>query len=231
MPWEAFLQILKRMFDMCNWKSAPYTVAKHWATKSVMHYRDPARGSWFKDEVLPASEFKTDVGAVAAQSQLVRGLLTLPGEPPESLRFLKSVSRGPEEVRLGDWVLLEQVGARVMVGCVDQMIQVSFKDEANSFIRMWCSQCKEVHEEPATLALWSAPGLSGSCMLVKFERMQVWVVSRSTNGVRDELVYIDLIKLYSFTECCTPSKTVLIFYYTCHYTLCIDFCHYTPNKV
>ena len=69
-------------------------------------------------------------------------------------------------------------------------------------------------------------------MLVKFERMQVWVVSRSTNGVRDELVYIDLIKLYSFTECCTPSKTVHIdFYHTCHYTLCIDFYYYTPNKV
>ena len=38
MPWESYLQILKRMFDMCNWISAPWTVATHWATKSVMHY-------------------------------------------------------------------------------------------------------------------------------------------------------------------------------------------------
>ena len=47
MPWEAFLQVLKRMFEISNWKTAPYTVCKHWATKSVMHYRDPARESWY----------------------------------------------------------------------------------------------------------------------------------------------------------------------------------------
>jgi hypothetical protein len=51
MPWEGFLPILKSMFLMCNWKSAPYTVGKHWAAKSVMHYRDPARRSWYVDEV------------------------------------------------------------------------------------------------------------------------------------------------------------------------------------
>ena len=51
MPWEGFLPILKHMFGMCNWKSAPYTVGKHWAAKSVLHYRDPARCSWYKDEV------------------------------------------------------------------------------------------------------------------------------------------------------------------------------------
>ena len=51
MPWEGFLPVLKHMFGMCNWKSAPYTVGKHWAAKSVLHYRDPARCSWYKDEV------------------------------------------------------------------------------------------------------------------------------------------------------------------------------------
>lgn len=29
MPWEAFVQVLKRMFDLCNWKTAPYAVCKH----------------------------------------------------------------------------------------------------------------------------------------------------------------------------------------------------------
>ena len=47
MPWEGFLQLLKHMFEISNWKTAPYTVCKHWATKSVMHYRDPARASWY----------------------------------------------------------------------------------------------------------------------------------------------------------------------------------------
>ena len=82
MPWEAFLQVLKRMFKACNWKSAPWTVCQHWAVKSVMHYRDPSRCAWYEDEVTATSEYIHDLDSLASHSILVRSLLSLRGPRP-----------------------------------------------------------------------------------------------------------------------------------------------------
>jgi len=188
MSWEAFLQLLKKMFRICNWQSAPYTVAKHWAAKSVMHYRDPARGSWFSDEVQPTSEFSVAVAALAKRSKLVAALLGVTGGPPSAIRFLRSVTRGPDEVRLRDWVLMEQDGAPVMSGQVEQMVQGTYIERGVSFVRLWCTCCKEVYEDQITSDLWSDPGQSSKSMLVLFERMRVTVVTRSVNPVSDQFV-------------------------------------------
>ena len=189
MPEEAFLKIIKKMFRMGNnWQDAPYRVALHWSAKSVMHYRDPSRASWFDNEVVPSSEFSTssdEIAKIAKTSQLIKVLLSVREERPSSSRFLRCVSRGRMEVRQGDWVLLEERGQPPRVGCIDQMAQVvkqSMNASGESVIRMWCSQCRTVYsgslrsEQCECLAaLTSEPCVN---VLVRFECMSVTPVTR-----------------------------------------------------
>ena len=51
---EAFLQYLKHLFNMSNYKHPAYTVAELWCAKAKQRYRDPARVSWHQDAVKPA---------------------------------------------------------------------------------------------------------------------------------------------------------------------------------
>ena len=188
MPWEAFLKIMKKMFRMSNnWQDAPYRVAVHWSVKSVMHYRDPARASWFDNEVVPSSEFSTssdEIAKIAKTSQLITVLLSVRDERPSSSRFLRCVLRGRREVRQGDWVLLEERGQQPRVGRIDQMAQVGkqWTADGQSVIRMWCVQCRTVYsgslraEQCECLAtLTSEPCVS---VLVRFECMSVTPVTR-----------------------------------------------------
>ena len=193
MPEEAFLKIMKKMFRMGNnWKDAPYRVALHWSAKSVMHYRDPSRASWFDNEVVPSSEFSTtsdEIAKIAKTSQLIKVLLSVREERPSSSRFLRCVSRGRMEVRQGDWVLLEERGQPPRVGCIDQMAQVvkqSMNASGESVIRMWCSQCRTVYsgslrsEQCECLAaLTSEPCVN---VLVRFECMSVTPVTRASGS-------------------------------------------------
>ena len=62
-----------------------------------------------------------------------------------------------------------------MVGRVDQMVQVAYRREAYSVVRLWLSQYRAVHvQDDYTLS--AAPGNIGGG-LVMFERAQVQVVS------------------------------------------------------
>ena len=184
-PWEAYLQVLKHMFNICNWKSAPYTVAVHWATKSVMHYRDPKRGSWYTDFVEASAEWAHHS---KQDSELLAKLVEM-NEVPHVVRPLRSVKRGPDDVRLGDWVAVRKPGATVArVGFVEQMLQCRMAGAPFSYIRVWCSKCKELHEDPVTGILYSNSGESSQGMVVKFENMQVEVVVRSVCEARDEFL-------------------------------------------
>ena len=143
-PWEAFLQPLKRMFLMTNWKSAPYDAAVNWATKSVMHYRDPSRCAWHEDVVNATTEFAPLTSV--PHSPIVRALQTMPGQQPYAVRFLCSFNRGPDEVRNGDWLFMQQAGdCEAIVGVVEQMLQATFLHQGFSVVRLWCAQCKKVH--------------------------------------------------------------------------------------
>ena len=75
-----------------------------WAVKSVMHYRDPTRASWYEDRVDPLLDF-----CVPAEYDAASRLVAMLNQEAviSSARPLKSVSRaGSKEVRLGDWVFV-----------------------------------------------------------------------------------------------------------------------------
>ena len=85
MSFEAFLQVFKQMFKMTNWKDAPTSVAEHWATKAVLHYRDPERGSWYTNTITPTSEFSDDISALAKKSPLIAALVDIEQAPQSIL--------------------------------------------------------------------------------------------------------------------------------------------------
>lgn len=192
LPWEAYIQILKRMFNMTNWKAAPYTVARNWATKSVMHYRDPARGSWYTNEVDANSEWYSDVESLAKRSRLIRALVSTAADATlsdlRSARFLRRVTRGRDEVKCGDWLVVRQQGMPARVGRVEQMAQCNMRGVSSSVIRLWCEQSKKIHDDLESSVMWAAQGDSEQCLLVSFETVYVEVVVRSVRATRDEFL-------------------------------------------
>ena len=189
LPWEAFLQVLKRMFDMCNWKVAPQTVARHWATKSVMHYRDPKRGAWYTDEVVADADWAHEgepLQTLIRGSELLRALL--PSCPLQAARPISRVTRGPDDLKRGDWVVWRQPDSPARVGKVEQMMQCLRPGEAFSFVRMWCAQCKEIHEDEVNSIMWAVLGDSKQKALVSFEKVHIDVVVRSVCSSREEFI-------------------------------------------
>jgi len=174
------------MFEMCNWMSAPTTVAKNWATKSVMHYRNPSRGSWFTDEVEASSEFSSDLAALADGSPLLRELMI--AEAPCSVRSLHRVTRNGDPVQVGDWVVVRRLGEQTRAGRVREMMECTSSGETFSSIRLRCDSCKDVHDDETTGAVWAAAGESNAAMVVSFERVHIEVVVRSVTRIRDEFV-------------------------------------------
>ena len=168
---EAYIQILKAMFRMTNWKSAPYDVAVHWATKSVMHYRNPNRGSWYEDSVTPSTEFYYDLKSL--KSPLADALIQT--EPYiHALRFVSQLRRGPDVVRLNDC----SMSARV-----DSIAQITRSDSSASYVRLWCAQPRTVSVD-AEFSQWSERCDSLHPMLVKLETTQVRAVTCDVQSTR-----------------------------------------------
>lgn len=140
MPWEAFLQILKHMFQMTNYKSAPTTVANMWSVKAARALAAGPRAIWYEDVLVLTGDLITDLYSPAcASSELVR---LCRQEAPSAIRMLSSLVRGPEEISLGCWVHVSTGGVTV-VGRVDEMAQLSF--HTSNAVRLLCRDCRSVN--------------------------------------------------------------------------------------
>ena len=165
---------------MTNWKSAPYDVAVHWATKSVMHYRNPKRGSWYEDTVTPSTEFYFDLKSL--KSPLADALLVT--EPHiHSLRFVSELRRGPDVVRLNDWVIVEMLDAPAMSARVDSIAQITLSQSAASYVRLWCTQPRQVSMDHE-FTQWSERDSLGPSLLVKLETAQLRAVTCTVESTR-----------------------------------------------
>jgi len=172
------------MFEMCNYKSGPYSVAKHWATKSVLHYRDPARGVWYTSSLEPASQF-VQVPCRDTSPAVDAILLSAGTTPFSAIRSLRSVMRGPSEVRIRDWVLIAPVhGEPHSVGLVQEMYECKRPNMADTVIRLWVSDVKDIHlDEQGTV--FALHGLPMAASVLMFECYHVDVVVRSEVGSRE----------------------------------------------
>jgi hypothetical protein len=178
---EAYIQVLKAMFRITNWKSAPYDVAVHWATKSVMHYRNSKRGSWYEDSVTASTAFCFDLKSL--NSPLAAALIA--AEPRvHALRFVSAFRRGADEVHLSDWIIVDMIDAsHSMSARVDSIAQITFLDSSASYIRLWCAQPRTVGIDDA-FTQWSERSDSLQPMLVKLETTQVRVVACAVESTR-----------------------------------------------
>ena len=68
------------------------------------------------------------------------------------------------------------------------MLECASSGEAFSSIRLRCENCKDVHDDDTTGAVWAAAGESVVDMIVCFEKVHIEVVVRSVTRVRDEFM-------------------------------------------
>ena len=176
MSFEGYLKVLKPMFKMCNWKGAPTSVAKHWATKVVMHYRDPARGSWFTNYVSPTSEFSADMEALAEQSPMIAALEKGRMRLPHSARSLKKVVRGPDELRSGDWIISRQPGKPARACHVQSIMEFMHHGASFSVVRLWCLT-RPVVDDAESGETRAALDSEQRWQMLNFESVHVQVVS------------------------------------------------------
>ena len=139
------------------------------------------------DEVVPESEWTYDVSALAASSQLIAALLQL-REPLQYARPINRVTRGPDDVKRGDWVVVRQHDSPSRVGQVREMMQCVAPGVPFSVIRLWCEKVKQAHDDEINSVMWAASGDSAAKMVVYFEKMHVEVVVHSLCSIRDEFL-------------------------------------------
>ena len=175
MSFEGFLKVLKPMFKMTNWKDAPTSVALNWITKAVMHWRDPQRGSWYTDHVTPTSEFSTDIGELAIKSQMVTHVNR--AQPLHSIRWLRKVVRGPDEVRCGDWIIVRQAGRAGLACQVLSMMECVPRGGRFAVIRLWCAGV-QIRDDSVTGDILADKNEPLRRKIVQFESVHVQVVSR-----------------------------------------------------
>lgn len=122
---EAFLQRLKRLFEACNYKSAPHSVVTMWAQRRAL------RGSAYKVADDSVFEWSSDsmVGPAIAQaavhSQMLKSIITTPDHAGISAaRYLTWFKRGPAEIEIGSWAMLT-AGGTVVIARVHEISMIT----------------------------------------------------------------------------------------------------------
>ena len=188
MHFEHYVQVLKRIFEITNYKAAPMAVCTFWASKSVLHYRDSKRASWLEAEVEPDGDYLLSwaPGSSAHDNSRFLQILVhtqLKDCPIQAARFLRSVRRGGDLVQLHDTVLIRR-GDKAWVGRVDEMVQLSQQNiitqRLMTVVRLWITRCKPACLDDGDVCV---KVLQTSCALhVTYEDTHVQAVIETEQG-------------------------------------------------
>ena len=126
----------------------------------------PRRGR-YTNVVEPSGEVRHDVLELMPSSKIVAGLVQLE-KTPAFVRLLSAVTRDRDTVRLGDWVILQQAEATPYAGRVEEIMECGGYGAGISYVRIWCGQLKEVHQE-ADGTVWADAAASDKETMVFFE--------------------------------------------------------------
>ena len=140
-----------------------------------MHWRDPRRGSWYTDHVTPTSEFSTDIDELAKKSEMVKHMNE--AQPLHSIRWLRKVVRGPDEVRCGNWIIVRQAGRAGLACLVQSMMECMPRGGRFSVIRLWCAGV-QIRDDSVTGDISADKNEPLRRKMVQFESVHVQVVSR-----------------------------------------------------
>ena len=136
LPFEAFLQVLKGMFEMTNYKSAPFTVCSFWSMKTALRMlAGNPNETWFDTTVHSDEDaVLNDLSAASQSSPLVsflrRSMVGLTG-----VRHLSYFQRGPVEVVLGVYILAS-LNNELAVGIVAEIVEAFFTGRSVIRIRL-----------------------------------------------------------------------------------------------
>jgi len=130
------------MFEMTNYKGAPFTVACFWSMKTALRFGCGSQQSWLTEVVEPSSDaLDYDLCSAAKVSVLVSILHSnFPGL--QALRHLLSFQKGTVNIRLAEFILASVDGGLV-VGQVVEIVE-AFTIGA-SVIRIRLDNAREVN--------------------------------------------------------------------------------------
>ena len=144
--YEAFVQLLKRLFEMGNYSNAPMHVMQFWLCKAILRWRNPRQSAWRECHVECSDDaFRLDWDVYISTSILGEALANKQVQP-SSFRLVRAVSRGDDSICLGDRIYVQDRTCHV-VGLVDEIVQLIFPNNTQSLVRMWISDAR-----PATIA-------------------------------------------------------------------------------
>ena len=147
----------------------------------------PRRGR-YTNVVEPSGEVRHDVLELMPSSKIVAGLVQLE-KTPEFVRLLSAVTRDRDTVRLGDWVILQQAEATPYSGRVEEIMECGGYGAGISYVRIWCGQLKEVHQE-ADGTVWADAAASDKETMVFFECISIEVVTRSVSREHSKDLFV-----------------------------------------
>ena len=190
MAFEAFNQVIKKMFNKSNYKSAAVSVADFWSMRSARTFRLGRAAEWFQDSACAASELTCDVTRMCEGSDMVSAACS--GEDRVvAARQLHSFTRGSVAVKVGSWVQCEcvQTGERQLMR-VGELVQVFSADRW--VIRMLGLDCMPAPEERN--GAWMSVherDLTGESMMVDVEEMHLTELHaiRDDGSIRFECLY------------------------------------------
>lgn len=161
MPWEGFLQVtwlillpltqvclhklafplqvIKRMFNLTNYKAAPVSALTFWASKAARQFVSQGGTNGWKDECfLASSPESTELQASRSMSSLLDFALESCSLHHKVISFtqLCSYRRGRDTVELGEWILFQpQVGNPWIVGVVIELMLLNLSGTQKFFMR------------------------------------------------------------------------------------------------
>ena len=182
LPWEAYLQVLKRVFEMGSAKSACYRMGLFWAVKSVMNYRDRHRAAWHEDsiDVRPESVWRAIDSTLSPFDALLAKDHRL-----LRVRSLRSVVRWRERFTVGDWLLVQDDAGNGVIGRLRDLMQAEMHEQA--VVRMWLDGCADPRYGERG-ELWSAKPDYAKCMCIELENVHLTYLRRQEHAKYD--VYI-----------------------------------------
>ena len=103
---ESFLQLLKRMFEACNWKSPVYSVARLWAMRRSF-IRKWGLGHPELDYDFSSNLLLGEALTAAANKSAFATAVLQQCENVSALRFLSSVTRGVLALEVSEWLMVQ----------------------------------------------------------------------------------------------------------------------------
>jgi len=180
---EAFLQYLKHLFNMTNYRGAVHTVATTWAATAKQRYRDPKRVLWHQDavEALPDSEeFKT-LQEMSMSPAMAHGV---GGDTPSALRPLGSFSRQGVTIQRADWVMVTILAEDLtVVGRISEILQlhVCLDTRTTAVVRLLLEHVVKPVFDASDMVTVTTTGES-NCLYVPLECAHVSYMCREVCG-------------------------------------------------